>query len=335
LPAAITSTGRANALALGDLNGDGKPDIAIAVDQVNQAPTPADVLLNNGDGSFRAAPGFAASRALGLGDLNGDGALDVVAATSGPGVGVFLNAGGGTFGSRVGVSTPAPTNNVVVADFNGDGRTDLATAGLVDAVSGTVSIVVNSPSGTFAAAGNYALGGGVYSMAVGDIDGDGDTDLIVAGARNNLNILVNRGNALFDATTVSISESPASAAFADLDGNGVPDLVLASGAHVGLLYNKGDRTFDGPFDYPIVDSSAIATGDLDGDGRVDLAVATLNFPFVFILRNDGDKAFAPPLQIETGVHAGGLALGDVNGDGKLDIVVAGIEGVGVLINDRH
>jgi len=172
-------------------------------------------------------------------------------------------------------------------------------------------------------------------MAVGDIDGDGDTDLIVAGVRNNLNILVNRGNAIFDATAVAISESPTSVAIGELDGDGGPDLALASGTRVGLLYNNGDATFAGPSDYPVIEGSSIAAGDLDGDGRLDLVVAPLSVQYVFILRNGGDKSFAPFLQIATDVHARGVALGDVNGDGKLDVVVAGSEGVSVLINDRR
>src|SRR6185436_3806086 len=151
------SIDRANAVVLGDLNGDGKLDIAVAADQVNVGVAPQDVLLNNGDGSFRPATGFAASRALALGDLNGDGKLDVAAATTAPGVGVFLNGGDGTFGGRIGVAatvTP-PTSSVAVADFNGDGRADIAAVGLVDASNGILSIVVTSASGEFAAAGNY------------------------------------------------------------------------------------------------------------------------------------------------------------------------------------
>ncbi len=172
------------AVAVGDFNGDGKPDLAV----VNYFANTVSVLLGRGDGTFTEA---ACSSATGFepvsvvaADLNSDGVLDLVVTSlngGAPGLGtvtVLLGKGDGTF-------TPAPVNpvpgsvpsSVTVADFNGDGKPDLAIA---NAGSNTLNVFLGNGDGTFIEPLSVAAGADPLYAAVGDFNGDGIPDLAVA-----------------------------------------------------------------------------------------------------------------------------------------------------------
>src|SRR5581483_6742235 len=167
-------------IVAGDLNGDGKADLAVVNDQG------VSVLFNDGSGTLLSPVSFATGTApdtVALGDLNGDGKADLAVANrgtwdgsqwSGGDVGVLLNMGGGTF---VAANYPAGVSpvSVAMADLNGDGKADLAVA------SGTgVSVLLNNGNGTFGAPASYGSGTNPGSVAAGDLNGDGKIDLAVS-----------------------------------------------------------------------------------------------------------------------------------------------------------
>ena len=192
------SCGNPVSVALGDLNGDGKPDV-VTVDGGNVA-----VLLSRADGSFQAARTYDAPGALSVavGDLNGDGKLDVATAIgSGEavaigGVSVLLNRGDGTLaksrtyevlfrGSPDRPDTPGDPQSIAIADLNGDRGPDLVTANF----DGHVSLLMNGRAGTFHLPIDLGAAkcGGVFEndrgVAIGDLNGDGRADLTVAGEK--------------------------------------------------------------------------------------------------------------------------------------------------------
>ena len=344
-PVDYTVGSHPTAVAAGDLNGDGKLDIAV----VNSSSTNnVGVLLNNGDGTFASPVSYsahAAPQGIALGDFNGDGKLDVAVANGGSSdVSVLLNTGNnGTLGAATNYSigngnTPY---QVAVGDLNGDGKVDLAIA---NEGSPTVGVLLNKGNGTFAAVASYNFGSDALSLAIADLDGDGKLDLAVGDYGGTMvGVLLNAGNGTFGSATgySGGAKSPSSVALGDLDGDGVPDLVVAnvlpvSGTTVGVLLNNGNGTFATPLSTTSATPWAVAIGDLDGDGVSDVATAN-NAGTVSVYVNKGKGSLATAVNYTVGGQPLGIALGDVNSDGRLDVIAVHYLGnyVSVLLNTSH
>ncbi|MFQ5489264.1 MAG: FG-GAP repeat domain-containing protein, partial [Phycisphaerae bacterium] len=183
-------------VAIGDLNGNGHPDLAVA----NRNSDNISVLLGNGDGTFAADVTFGAGDgpvSVAIGDLDEDGYADLaVANVVGHNVSVLLSHGDGTFATDViyGAGNFPFPRSVAIGDLNGDGHADLAVA---NSSSDNVLVLLGHGDGTFAAHVTYGVGDGPLSVAIGDLDGDGHADLAVAnGTSDNVSVLLNRSNAL-------------------------------------------------------------------------------------------------------------------------------------------
>jgi uncharacterized protein (DUF2141 family) len=222
------------AIAIGDLNGDRKLDLATAnAYSAGTKAYAASVLLNRGDGSFRAPRDYrtgTSPEAIAIGDVNGDRKLDLVTANdSVPNTAsVLLNTGRGRFRAkrdyRIG---PAPTA-VAIGDLNGDGRLDLVTTNLGYA-GNTVSVLTNRGKGSFRAKRDYRTGG-TNAVAIGDLNGDRKPDIATANGNNanTVSVLANKGDGSFAPKLDYRAAGGYKVAIGDLNGDGRLDLVTAN-----------------------------------------------------------------------------------------------------------
>ena len=276
----------------GDFNGDGHLDFAGILSGSGSDPGVVSALLGNGDGTFQPQATYVTGwlpEYVVTGDFNGDGRLDLAGAGSSFNsttftttyvVSVLLGDGDGTFQPPVSYAGISPAT-LVSGDFDGDGRLDLAVAGLeyaylTDTYVYEVSVLLGNGDGTLQPQAIYAVGSLPYSLVAGDFNGDGHLDL----------------------------------AGADL----LDHIAL-------LLLGEGDGTFQPPVSYPVGGApSSLVSGDFNGDGHPDLAVANESSGTVSLLLGEGDGTFADPGQFAATPHATPL-VADVNGDGASDVLV--------------
>jgi cysteine-rich repeat protein len=210
---------------------------------------------------------------------------------------------------------------VAIADFNGDGFADVATA---SATSSNVAVQFGNGAGGFRASGTYATGTGPAAIVAGDFNGDGSPDLATANA-STVTILTGSAAGAFTAgASVAIPAGAAAIAAADLDGDGQLDLAVGGASALQLLHGNGAGGFAAAGTVSLAAlgaPAAIATGDFDHDGRIDLAVATSTK--VLIVRGLGAGVFAAPTVLVTAADNRGVVAADLNGDGNLDLAVAG------------
>ncbi len=338
-----------NSVVVGDFNGDGTPDLAVADENTNTV----SVLLGNGDGSFQPARTFAAGSqpfSVAVGDFNGDGIQDLaIADPSSNTVSILLGTGDGTFQPATTFAAGSGPESVAVGDFNGDGIPDLAVAN--DSIN-HVSVLLGNGDGSFQPATTFAAGSGPNSLAVGDFNGDGILDLAVTNNRSNdVSVLLGTGDGSFQpAMNYAVGERLDSAAVGDFNGDGIPDLVMANTSvlmgvpNVSVLLGNGDGSFQPATTFatgpgPI----SVAVGDFNGDNIPDLVVAHSGDPNgnrsgVTVLLGTGDGSFQTPRTYNVGMQFYSVAVGDFNGDGTPDLAAAGYianltGGVSVLLGN--
>jgi hypothetical protein len=343
------------AVAIGDFNGDGRPDLVVA----NRSDNTVSVFVNTtgpgaGGADFAAQQTFATGSqpfAVAVGDFNGDGRLDLAVANIGDStVSVLLNttpAGSATlsFGTQqtfaVGPNQPFA---VAVADVNGDGRPDLA---VTNFGSNTVSVLLNTtPAGagsvSFAAQQTFATSNFPHGVAVADVNGDGRPDLVVANSSDNsVGVLLNTtpagsGTVSFAAKqTFAVGTAPFGVAVGDFNGDGRPDVAVINQLDktVSVLLNTtaagaGTATFAGQQTFATGTSpDEVAVADLDGDGRPDLVVTNAGSSSVSVQLNTTavgatTLSFAGQQTFAVGSAPIGVAVGDFNGDGRPDLAAS-------------
>jgi hypothetical protein len=361
---ALSNIELGNASIFGDFDGDGILDV-FAIGGTVTKSLEYVVLFGNGDGTFRAASTQPLPKTAGIDfavavDLNGDGKDDIVGCT-GLAVQVLTNNGDGTF--TLGEYYNAPTGfgvgtpNMVVADFNGDKKKDVAAFN---------TMLLSNGDGTLK--GNLVVPGAFDFSVMGDFNRDGHPDFASVGLiqqsptnanvyQANLTIWLNDGKNNFAvANTYAINiPSPDLAGnigslsinyAADLNGDAKIDLVGyiwdASGLSMIVLLGNGDGSFGAPIPSRVNSASdsqidlAFTLGDVNGDGKPDFLITAGNPPnpdTFYVLLNNGAGSFGPPNTPFVGGSISNVIVGDFNNDKKLDILAGTPNGLGVLLGN--
>jgi hypothetical protein len=330
------------AVAVGDVNGDGHLDVVTA-----SATGTVTVLLGTGTGTFQPPTIPPATGktpvAVALGDVNGDGKLDIVTANTDGSLSEWLGNGTGTFQAATNSVPFTGLTPVSLAggDFNGDGKFDLA---IGNGASGQVSVLLGNGTGNFVlATQNPSLspGDSATAVAVGDVFGNGRPDLVAVGpngAQGFATVLLNScahpatGNfSSLPNTSLPKGAHPKAIALADVNGDGILDLVVADtgvyggtpGMNVSVLLGKGDGTFQLAQNFPTGQKPyAVAVADVNGDGHPDIITANYASNTVSVLLGNGDGTFKAAQNFSTDKGPVAVAVADVNGDGHPDIITA-------------
>jgi hypothetical protein len=349
-----------NSVAIADVNGDGVPDLLVATTNdtgvVNNAGF-ANVILGSmsSPGTFATGVQYAITgtnpSGMAVADLTGSGHLDLIVSNSGSGsISVFMHGTtAGTFQAAVNIATGGQPNQVVAGDLTGSGASrDLALAD--NSASGNVIVLVHDAAnpGQFLAPIMLATNNFTPSVAIGSI-GNGQVAVVAATYDSNGNngkvyvfVETSASPVTFAApVTFPAGAQPQAVRIADVNGDGLPDLVVANygpgtdgigtaGVSVLLQNGASPGTFLAPVTYATPDGAIdVAVGDLDGDGRPDLVVASLDPDFtgaVSVLLQSAAPA-APGAFGTATVYPGmgqplSVAIGDLNGDHHPDIAVA-------------
>lgn len=305
-----------------------------------------NVLFGNGDGTFSGMPTFALAKAATIlvnADFNSDGLTDLVMAngTAG-GASIVLGSATGLPAAPTAIPLPPsngrkPTvNSILVADFNSDGKQDLA---LVLDGGTSVSILNGKGDGTFDAPINRPTPAPVTVVAVGDFNGDGQLDLagtVQSGARPpiaTLMIFLAAGGFYLPAGSLTIGTDVSQLEVGDFNKDGKLDfLALDKGVFgsvngsISLIAGNGNGSFQTPVSLASTgQTTRMQLGDLNGDGVLDVIAGgqTPSYSFrLFELMGKPGGGFDPVVQIPTEFGPQDIGIGDLNGDGIPDLAIA-------------
>lgn len=255
-----------------------------------------------------------------------DSKPDVVVASYVSGwVSVFPGTGGGISSTRTNYSVPF-ASAIAPADFDGDGRTDVAVTSYMTA--GTVRVLRGMSNGSFSTALTPAdTGKQPVALAAGDFDQDGKPDVAVVNSGDaTLAILRGNGDGTFAPKAVyATGSTPVSVKTTDLDADGILDLVVSARLDnaINVFIGRADGTFAPAVSYPVgTEPYGLEVADLNVDGRPDVVVANIKSNNISVLKGSGDGTLAAQVQRNVNNAPSSVAVRDFDGDGLPDIVVA-------------
>jgi hypothetical protein len=299
-------------------------------------------------GTFSNSSDVGTSSTLGIttgdvttGDIDGDGDLDLLTTTNGTSVAIQRNDGKGSFSDAGLVQLNGSVRAITLGDVDSDGDLDLITSNLARAEGG-VNVHLNNGTGGFTLWSTASVSAAPVNLVVGDVDGDGDLDLL--GDSNGggaITLFTNGGAGKLDNKTTVNSLGGFGLALGDVDNDGDLDLVSSSynNQMVYVCLNDGRGTFGSGLATPVHQARHVALGDVDADGDLDVVVTNLTYEAnaaVSILLNNGSGVLSTASVSVLRGQPDDVVLGDVDGDGDLDLAVTnGTQQVSVRLNDSH
>jgi hypothetical protein len=247
-----------------------------------------------------------------------------------------------TFGAATNFPITYSLRKVATADFNKDGNLDLAFA--TTGPNRNVSIALGNGTGQFSAPTNLntspPMDLATWSVAVGDFNNDGNSDLVTANYyTDNLSLLLGNGDGTFGAATYfGVGSGPYTVAVADFNGDGNSDVVTANqySNNVSILPGNGNGTFGAATNVSVGSNPYfVLVGDFNQDGKSDLATANFGSNSVSILLQNANGTFDAPTNFTVGITPNYIALGDFNGDNNLDLATSNQESnnISILLGD--
>lgn len=347
--------------ATGDLDGDGKLDFVLTN---THGPHSVSVYRNTTTGSVISFAGMidlpvvASPYDVAIGDVDGDGKPDVVAVNSGTGanvVSIFRNTGTPgniSFAGRIDLDGGLGPFSVEIADLDADGKPEIVVTGQYSS-SSHLSVLKNMSSvGNISFQTPVVLAniGGPFTVAVGDLNGDGKPDLVTSSAFANA-IVVKRNISTPGVLTFSGQQDhfstglyPEGVAITDFDGDGKPDVVATNngGNSVSVLQNTtstiNSMSFANHIDYAVgAHPNFVACGDLDGDGRSDIIAANTSETFVSVLRNIIGANVAPVITFFTpgsAVNGTTVTITGENFNGTTSVKFGGVPASSFTVNSN-
>jgi hypothetical protein len=327
-------------LVAGDLNNDGKPDLVVTCAQQRMLT----LLRGSGNGRFESYTGNKLvlpypPHEIALGDMNKDGHTDLVIASHDYYTILILRGDGkGNFAATpdsvvMKKGSHPHTHGLGVGDLNGDKNLDIVTANNND---NDISVMLNSGGNSFnaASASPFAVASSPYPLTVGDINSDGNLDVLSTSTQPRskvLSILLGDGKGNFRRVDAPLrTASPWFVSIGDLNKDGQPDLAITHSerSELTVLLGNGNDQFTEVSGSPFnLGNSAwhVAMADMDKDGNTDVLAAANNG--VRVMLGDGKGGFspAPGSPFQTGKGTWHLAVADVNGDGKVDVITTNLE----------
>ena len=334
--------GSADAMVAGDFSGDGKLDLALAINGNDSA---VSILMGNGDGTFQppqtavdyGVGGGTVPISIAAGDFSGNGKLDLaVGVTSGAGprttynVFILMGNGDGTFQTPVVYSVGTDPYRIDAGDFNGDGKLDLAVAGGLFGLDGAIAILMGNGDGTFQTPVDYPAQSGPddgagQAIVAGDFNGDGKLDLAVsiAGSTADVSILLGNGDGTFSTPGQLAVNPQANPLVVNVNQDGAEDVLVVDAAG-DILYRQGIPGQPGSFLPPVTVNSGnpsrdIAWVPMTDQGPLLASVdARDNAVSLYAWRNGG---FVRIGSLATGLLPAQIIVGDLNNNGWDGLVV--------------
>jgi hypothetical protein len=348
-PTTLSPGNGPRSLALADLNKDGKLDLVVGM-AVTSGVGEVAVLNGNGTGGF-AAPAVTPTSpfpdSLAAADYNQDGNVDIVSSSlTGNTLSLLETTGTGAFvvAGKVQLAAASYPTSIVVADFNADGKPDVATA---NQASDDIAVVRGDGVGGFLAPTTVSTGNLSGPQAITGVDPnrDGKMDLVAVNADNTMSVLMNNGTGTFTATNglqIAACDGPVAIGSGEINGDINPDIAFVCQVSNHLCTRRGTGGSGGSAFganlCTLLDTvpSGVALGRYDYDSLQDMAVTAPNSDWVAIAISDGFGGVLDiPFTFQTGMEPRGIVKGDLNGDGIDDLVVANSASatVSVLLGD--
>jgi hypothetical protein len=314
------------AVAVADLNADGMQDMVVAHAGTSSSSSPANVsvLLGVAGNNFAPATSYSVSvgSILKLTDLNADTYPDILIPRYG-GASVLLSNGKGGISSATSYSHSGSYCDA--GDVNGDQRLDLVCA---DSSWYYLAVALGNANGTFGTFTTSYISNYTDDIAVADINGDGSAEFAIADSTAAVFIYPAQSSGTYDnptqPTTYVLDAAATGVDFADINGDGAPDLAAISGSKLFVLLNDGSGALGTPVATTGV-GTAYAFGDLNADGKLDL-VTSYGTGEVYVSYGDGSGAFTPASYYSSFGWSRAFALVDIFKDGPVDIVSANWNG---------